>query len=158
MRMLQYLASASVIGTVAAAIMGSYVRGMGAGLACPDWPLCHGALIPPLELPILLEWGHRLIVLGVTLCVAAVGLLTWRKRLPARFNALQSLVLLVTQAVLGGITVIVRLNPAIVALHQGLALIFFRLARRAGAGIAAHDAPFSRSAGPGCGQVKQFVV
>ena len=125
MRMLQYLASASVIGTVAAAVMGSYVRGMGAGLACPDWPLCHGALIPPLELPILLEWGHRLIVLSVSLCVAAITFLTWRNRLPARFNALLSLVLLVTQAVLGGITVIVRLNPVIVALHQGLALIFF---------------------------------
>lgn len=32
--------------TVFAAGMGSYVRGMGAGLACPDWPLCDGQVMP----------------------------------------------------------------------------------------------------------------
>ena len=27
-------------------IMGSYVKAIHAGLACPDWPLCYGQIYP----------------------------------------------------------------------------------------------------------------
>ena len=47
MKTVRTLAGLAAVATVLAAIMGSYVRGMGAGLACPDWPLCHGRFIPP---------------------------------------------------------------------------------------------------------------
>jgi len=106
-------------------MMGSYVRGMGAGLACPDWPLCYGRLIPPLEGAILLEWAHRLVVLLVNLLVLGITFVAWRQRLPERFLALLTISLLIVQAVLGGVTVLVRLDPVVVAIHQGLAMIFF---------------------------------
>ncbi len=125
MRILRSLTLAATLGTLAAAMMGSYVRGMGAGLACPDWPLCYGRLIPPLEGAILLEWAHRLVVLLVSFLVLGITFVAWRQRLPERFLALLALSLLIAQAVLGGVTVLARLDPVVVAIHQGLAMIFF---------------------------------
>ena len=42
--------------------VGSATRVMNAGLACPDWPLCYGQLIPSqqMNLQVFLEWFHRL--------------------------------------------------------------------------------------------------
>ncbi|NOZ28907.1 MAG: hypothetical protein GXP39_12765 [Chloroflexi bacterium] len=125
MRKVRILALAATLSAVLTAVMGSYVRGMGAGLACPDWPLCHGKIIPPLEGAILLEWTHRLIALVVILLVSSILILTWRYRVRERFWALLAFLLLLGQAILGGLTVLMRLHPVVVALHQGMALVFF---------------------------------
>ena len=41
-------------------VIGALVRAHGAGLSCPDWPLCHGQVVPDFDARIALEWGHRL--------------------------------------------------------------------------------------------------
>src|SRR5216117_715674 len=52
-------------------VLGSVVRTTGSGLACPDWPLCEGRVIPRLEPHVLIEWFHRLIAMLVSLALVA---------------------------------------------------------------------------------------
>src|SRR5947208_943505 len=42
-------------------VLGAIVRITGSGLGCGEhWPLCNGRLLPLLDLPTLIEYGHRL--------------------------------------------------------------------------------------------------
>jgi cytochrome c oxidase assembly protein subunit 15 len=126
MKVFKWLALVATIETVFAAGMGSYVRGMGAGLACPDWPLCYSQVIPQnMDFWIFLEWFHRMVVGSLGIIVIAAVTVAWRERLPQRFLVSGVLVLLLVQAVLGGLTVLMLLNVLIVALHQAFALVFF---------------------------------
>ena len=47
--------------------IGSATRVMNAGLACPDWPLCYGSVLPAeqMNLQVFLEWFHRLVASSV---------------------------------------------------------------------------------------------
>jgi heme a synthase len=100
--------------------VGALVRANGAGLSCPDWPLCTGRLVPAFDARIAFEWGHRL--LAGTLSVGIAGLaaaLLARRDLRARFGAKLGVVLalLGTQVVLGGLTVLLGLAPWTVVAH-----------------------------------------
>jgi len=116
--------------------VGALVRANGAGLSCPDWPLCTGKLVPAFDARIALEWGHRLLAGSLSLGIAALAVAIARRReLRARFGARLVLLfaLLGTQVVLGGLTVLLGLAPWTVTAHlctgNALALALAWLAR-----------------------------
>ncbi|OCR02184.1 cytochrome C oxidase subunit I [Oscillatoriales cyanobacterium USR001] len=111
--------------------IGSATRVMNAGLACPDWPLCYGKLVPTaqMNLRVFLEWFHRMdaALIGVS-AIALVGLSWWyRDRLPnwLPIASAVALFLIVFQGILGGLTVTELLRFDIVTAHLGTALVFF---------------------------------
>lgn len=111
--------------------VGSATRVMNAGLACPDWPLCYGELVPArqMNLQVFLEWFHRLdaALIGCG-AIALVGLSWWNRRsLPKwlPWASVFTLGLILFQGVLGGLTVTQLLRFDIVTAHLGTALLFF---------------------------------
>src|SRR5437762_9145044 len=121
------LAWAAAAATYLLIILGAIVRITGSGLGCGEhWPLCNGRLLPPLDLPTMIEYGHRLAALAVTVLVVALAGLAWRERRDAGSEmrgASAALVLLVVQIALGAVTVKLSLPPWTVILHLGTAML-----------------------------------
>jgi heme a synthase len=111
--------------------LGSATRVMNAGLACPDWPLCYGELIPhkQMNLQVFLEWFHRLTASSMgLLAIALLASCLWQRRnLPGWVPKVAGLALflVVFQGVLGGLTVTELLRFDLVTAHLGTALLFF---------------------------------
>jgi heme A synthase len=108
-------------------VIGGTVRATGSGLGCPDWPMCHGQVIPPAEKHTLIEFSHRTaasIVGFVFLGVTYFAFKTERRNTLVFWLAFSAGLLLVGQIILGGITVKKELPPEIVAAHLGTAMAF----------------------------------
>jgi len=119
------------LATLALMAVGSATRVMNAGLACPDWPLCYGQLVPQsqMNLQVFLEWFHRLdaALIGLsTLWLVALSL-WYRRQVPGwlPWASVGAVVLIGFQGGLGGLTVTQLLRFDIVTAHLGTALLFF---------------------------------
>lgn len=102
-------------------LSGAAVRLTQSGLGCEDWPRCsEESFTPEAELHDWIEFGNRLISLVVTLSTIAVLVGAYRRR-PRRDDLVSLAWLLVAgtvaQVVLGGITVLLDLNPITVSIH-----------------------------------------
>jgi len=110
-------------------IWGNLVAGMKAGLACPDWPLCQGELLPPFRLDIWMEFSHRLLAAAATVSLLALAHFRfrsyqgWAKAIP-----LAAVGLVVVEILLGGLTVLLELPVQLTTLHFMSGLAVFLLA------------------------------
>ena len=129
-----------VAATTALIVLGALVRANGAGLACPDWPLCFGQVIPEFDIKVAFEYSHRVLAGSVGLCFLALCGFVWRQpelREPLRPWLLVAGLLLAVQVTLGALTVWQLLASWTVTSHlvvgnavnAGFATIAWRLSR-----------------------------
>jgi cytochrome c oxidase assembly protein subunit 15 len=122
-----------LVALIALVGIGGATRVMEAGLACPDWPLCYGSLLPgrQMNLQVFLEWFHRLdaFVVGVGLLVQASLSTWWRRDLPRAVPWLSgaALLLVAVQGGLGALTVTLLLPFSVVTAHLITALLLVAL-------------------------------
>lgn len=132
MKTAQKLAVATCAATLFLVAVGVWVRATGSGLGCPDWPLCHGGVVPPGDQgsePII-EFTHRIVAGIVGLLVVATAFMAWRyfRHQPVVVWAATANVPLVGfQGILGAITVWQELPPEIVATHLLTAMLVLSL-------------------------------
>ncbi len=132
---LGFLALAGV--TYALIVLGALVRAHGAGLSCPDWPLCFGKVIPEFDARIAFEWSHRVLAGSVGIGFLALSAATLRigvLRQPMWKGLVGAGLLLALQIVLGGLTVLQLLASWTVTSHlltgNAFALALVLLGRR----------------------------
>ncbi len=127
------LTSHLVVALVALVVIGGATRVMEAGLACPDWPLCYGVLLPGRQMnaQVFLEWFHRLdaFLVGLALVALAGASLWGRRQLPPwlPFLSLLSVALVALQGLLGALTVTRLLAAPTVTAHLATALVLLLL-------------------------------
>jgi len=97
-------------------VAGALVTSNDAGGAIPDWPLAWGRLVPPLEGGIVYAYGHRVLAATVALLAFALG---WKTRFWLPF------VLVLAQALVGGMAVKMVMPMATVLVHACLAQLAF---------------------------------
>ncbi len=138
---------ALVAATFVLIVLGALVRAHGAGLACPDWPLCFGELIPAFDLRVAFEYTHRALAGSISVAFVWIGVRLLRHPV-ARDAAGGALVvaaaLLAVQILLGALTVWHLLAAWTVTAHlltgnlfaATLLTAWLRLRRGGGAGPA----------------------
>jgi len=110
-------------------IAGALVTSNDAGLSVPDWPTSFGSLykIPHLVGGVKFEHTHRMIAQFVGFLSIILAVWTWRAdpRRWMKYLGLTALSLVIAQGILGGITVLFYLPPAVSSAHAALAQTFF---------------------------------
>lgn len=116
--------------TLTLILAGGLVTSTGSGLSVPDWPLSYGSLFPPMIGGIRFEHTHRLIAgfVGLLTLGFMVTVLFLEKRGWMKGLTLLALVMVVAQAVLGGLTVKYMLPDPISVSHACLGQSFFAVA------------------------------
>ena len=115
------------LSTVFLLAAGALVTGTGSGLAVPDWPLSFGQFFPPMEGGVFYEHGHRLVAGYVAILTLIQCLVIWKfeERSWVKKLSLFAVVLVLTQATLGGLTVLFLLPKAVSIAHACLAQTYF---------------------------------
>ncbi len=130
---LRGLALAAVISNAVIISTGEAVRLSSSGLGCPDWPQCTKTSVVAAHsvgqttLNTWIEFGNRLLNFPLVAIAALVFIACWRYRPDGNAGAVRRRDLvwlsaalpvgIIAQAVVGGIVVLTRLNPAMVAVH-----------------------------------------
>ena len=109
--------------------VGGLVTSTGSSLSVPDWPLSYGQFFPPMVGGVRYEHGHRMVAATVAALTAALAIWTLREepRRSVRRLGVAALSAILLQALLGGVTVLLRLPTAVSVSHAALAQAFFCL-------------------------------
>jgi len=111
-------------------VVGGVVRSTDSGEGCPDWPLCHGRLVPQTDKHTLIEYSHRATASVTGVLVLAITVWAWRayRNVPRiLYPAVLAFILVLFQAGLGGAAVLNDLAAEIVMVHLGTALCILAL-------------------------------
>ena len=123
------LALAGVIANTVIMSTGAAVRLSASGLGCPDWPQCSAADIVASKnagqtlLNTWIEFGNRLLNFPLVVIAVLIFVAAWRfrpdghRRRDLVWLAAAQPLGVVAQAVIGGIVVLTKLNPAAVSVH-----------------------------------------
>lgn len=116
-------------------LTGGAVRVTGSGLGCPTWPECTTDSYTPVAgqaegaFHAWIEFGNRLLTFLLFFAALAIVILVIRaKRKDLRLLALSQIGGIFGQAIVGGITVLTKLNPFAVASHFILSIILIAAA------------------------------
>lgn len=127
-------AVASLVANMVIIWTGALVRLTKSGLGCPTWPQCEpGSYVPTPEMGIhgVIEFGNRTLTFVLAAIALAMFLTARRAAKEAGAPASSRLPLLsfgvglgiIAQAVIGGISVLMQLNPWVVGLHMVVSVI-----------------------------------
>ncbi|MGV9711210.1 COX15/CtaA family protein [Gordonia sp. NPDC003424] len=128
-RFVYWWAVALLVANVGIVATGGAVRLTGSGLGCPTWPRCTGdSFVPHEALGVhgVIEFGNRMLTWVLTVVAIATWIAVWRRVGSTRSD--RWLVTLLAlgipfQGVIGGITVLTKLNPWVVSLHFVLSMV-----------------------------------
>ncbi|HEU4671778.1 MAG TPA: heme o synthase [Candidatus Limnocylindrales bacterium] len=127
----QKLAATTVAATLLLVTVGVVVRATGSGVACPDWPLCYGQILPPAnDGQAWIEWTHRTIaaVIGfLILGLAFFAVRDHRDRPSILWGSLLAVALVGFQAWLGRETVRLGNSGESVTAHLATAMALLGL-------------------------------
>src|SRR5262252_6208277 len=128
-RVVHRFAVATAVATYLLILIGGLVHGTGSSLACPDWPTCYGSLMPKMEGGVLVEHSHRLAAGTVLVMTLLLAISLARSATPVqrrlRPYGWLAVGLVIIQAVLGGVTVLLRLPTPISTAHTATSVLFF---------------------------------
>lgn len=105
-------------------LTGALVRGSGATLACIDWPLCNGEIVPSGQGQLaVIHMSHRFAVLafGIALCLLVYFVYRDRRSPRVRLLAVGALGTYLAQSAVGAFFVLSGAAPIWGAAHVGLA-------------------------------------
>jgi heme A synthase len=123
------LSIASVV-TYFLIVMGGVVCMTGSGLGCPDWPMCYGQVIPPVDMGAIIETTHRFLAALTSPLIVAAAVMGWRKHRSiwwlSRPPAI-AVALVLAVVVFGAFAVLTGLPPIIAAIDVGSALMVLAL-------------------------------
>ncbi len=131
------LVTATIVATFVLILIGGIVRVSDSGLGCGPagsgthgWPFCEGGVIPAASAESIIEYSHRLAAGVVSVLIL---LMFWRALRELRSyrwivrGTIATGVLVLVQAMLGGLTVEEGLEDELVAAHLGLAMLLLGL-------------------------------
>jgi cytochrome c oxidase assembly protein subunit 15 len=150
-RNLHRFALGTAVCTFLLIVAGGLVTSTGSGLSVPDWPNTYGRFMFAFPLDqmvggIVFEHTHRLIASAVGFLTVLLAIWLWKRedRRWVRILGVAAVGLVVAQGLLGGLTVLLLLPPALSVGHAMLAQTFFVVV----ASLALFTSPWWRSAQP----------